>query len=367
MKTYLYLLILTIAVVFAGISYFVNNRFVDKTASQKVMRTFLLFFMVHCGYILITRFIWEENLFVNLGAPFMAFYGPFFYCNLEALKVRSISDFQCGRKALHFTVAFLFSLVYIIALFAKGELSVEFLVYYYFTLYIISAVSLVIYGIYGYIVISKIGVISNHFRFVFLRIIWLMLFLAIILIGSVVFEAIPDEDVNILYLGMLLLSVAIFHFYSSSVKYHSSRKVTEDELQVLDADLFDDEGKYEKSKLSSELLKEYKLKIDKVIIMDQLFLDPDFSTDVLEAKARIPKHHIAQVFSLIYKMNFKAYVNSLRIHYVLDKINDNQNTTNISELGEECGFNSRTSFFRAFKKVTGVSPSEYLDQHKQQL
>ena len=32
-------------------------------------------------------------------------------------------------------------------------------------------------------------------------------------------------------------------------------------------------------------------------------------------------------------------------------------------LSEQCGFSSRTSFFRSFKKFKGMSPAEYIKEH----
>jgi len=32
----------------------------------------------------------------------------------------------------------------------------------------------------------------------------------------------------------------------------------------------------------------------------------------------------------------------------------------LSALAEQCGFSSRASFFRSFKKLTGITPNEYI-------
>ena len=66
--------------------------------------------------------------------------------------------------------------------------------------------------------------------------------------------------------------------------------------------------------------------------------------------------------------DFKNYINELRIRYIIQKLkNDSQyQKYKISTLAEESGFSSQSKFAAAFRKVTTVPPSEFLDHLRSQ-
>jgi AraC-like DNA-binding protein len=73
-----------------------------------------------------------------------------------------------------------------------------------------------------------------------------------------------------------------------------------------------------------------------------------------------PKSHLK--FAIKYHCRFSQsdYLNLMRLIHALTLINNGylENYT-IETLGEQCHFNSRTSFYRHFKRHMGVSPSQY--------
>ena len=59
--------------------------------------------------------------------------------------------------------------------------------------------------------------------------------------------------------------------------------------------------------------------------------------------------------------NYYDYLNDYRIEEfkrLVDK--DEYSKYTLTALAELCGFSSRTSFFRYFKKVIGITPNEYI-------
>ncbi|UVD80228.1 AraC family transcriptional regulator [Myroides albus] len=248
------------------------------------------------------------------------------------------------------------------------------MIHYYLVMYVSTGVIVSGYAVYGYIVINQLS-LSYRFRVLIIQVIWVMLFMSIMLVGLVTYNAIPNNDYDIVYFGMLFLAFFIFRFYTKRVNSTSNNdevfvgQINRDVIQHTDSDvspLVDEGSKYEKSKVPDELLNQYRSKVEKVLVEDKMFLESDFSIERLEEETGVSKHHLSQLFTLKYNSNFKPYLNKLRISYAIEIIANTKEDINISELGEQCGFNSRTSFFRSFKKNTGVSPSDYIDQHKQQ-
>lgn len=63
---------------------------------------------------------------------------------------------------------------------------------------------------------------------------------------------------------------------------------------------------------------------------------------------------------------FNTLVNEYRIREACRRIADHENYghLNLEGLSASVGFKSRTTFFNAFKSVTGLTPSEYLKRAK---
>ncbi len=76
--------------------------------------------------------------------------------------------------------------------------------------------------------------------------------------------------------------------------------------------------------------------------------------------------YLSHIINTYKQKDFNNYINELRIKYIIEKLkNDPQyHKYKISTLAEEAGFSSQSKFAAAFKKVTTVSPSEFLKHIK---
>jgi len=94
---------------------------------------------------------------------------------------------------------------------------------------------------------------------------------------------------------------------------------------------------------------------------EKLFTEPDLSLSMLSDKIQVHPNYLSQVINEKEGKTFFEYINELRVAEFqrLIAIPSNQQYTIIS-LAYDCGFNSKSSFNRNFRKVVGVSPSSYL-------
>jgi AraC-like DNA-binding protein len=63
-------------------------------------------------------------------------------------------------------------------------------------------------------------------------------------------------------------------------------------------------------------------------------------------------------------MSFYDYINQYRIEEAKNKLSSsisNNLSYSISDIAYQCGFNNRVSFYKAFKKITRTTPTEFID------
>jgi AraC-like DNA-binding protein len=93
------------------------------------------------------------------------------------------------------------------------------------------------------------------------------------------------------------------------------------------------------------------------------YLSKDLSLPQLAHHLNVTRHQLSYIINSAYQCNFNAFINDLRIGYCLDHFTPAQwNTYTLDGIADAIGFGSRGTFIRAFKKKTGLLPSEYRSQ-----
>ena len=120
------------------------------------------------------------------------------------------------------------------------------------------------------------------------------------------------------------------------------------------------EPRYSAYRLSETRSKQLAAQVTSVVQAQRLYLNPDLTLSDLSKATRVPAHQLSQVFSRALRRSFKAYINELRVAEAKDRIltRDAQRLTLLG-VAMECGFNSKSAFNTAFKKNTGLTPSQY--------
>lgn len=122
--------------------------------------------------------------------------------------------------------------------------------------------------------------------------------------------------------------------------------------------------KYQKSKIDPDTLQKIHDKLHALMEKEQLYSNPELTLNELSERIAVHPNVLSQVINSVLGKNFYDYINSLRIA-AFEKLladPDNRKYTMLS-LAYECGFNSKASFNRNFKKHKGITPTEYLKQN----
>jgi AraC-like DNA-binding protein len=96
---------------------------------------------------------------------------------------------------------------------------------------------------------------------------------------------------------------------------------------------------------------------------DQLYLDPRLQLENVSARTGLPAKTISATLNQHLGQSFNQWVNCYRVEAFKQKLTKkDQRHLTLAGIAKECGFNSPTTFQRIFKQLTGMVPTEYLDQ-----
>ena len=195
--------------------------------------------------------------------------------------------------------------------------------------------------------------------------IWVILLEIITLFIAYMF--VPVWDIDLIWvpiLGNLMYFYIIYKSYNYGMLFSEQDYILyKNRYTPLNMYMEDIESKkYLGSNLSPEKMDEYAELITQGFENQSWYLDPELNLSMLSVKSAIPTHYISQIINQKFEKNFFDYVNYYRVEAFKVKLKDpNFEHIKFEELAYMCGFNSKATFQRAFKKHTRMTPSEYLN------
>lgn len=101
-------------------------------------------------------------------------------------------------------------------------------------------------------------------------------------------------------------------------------------------------------------------KLECFLVTERNFLNPQLSQEKVAEKLGISAGHLSKTMNTELNQSFKEYLNTLRVEEAkLYLRNPEFSNYTLVAIGLEAGFNSKSAFNVSFKKITGVTPSEF--------
>jgi len=119
--------------------------------------------------------------------------------------------------------------------------------------------------------------------------------------------------------------------------------------------------KYATSGLTNELAEDLYKNLIQQITVEALYKENNLNLFGLASELKIHPNYLSQIINEKEGKNFHDFINTFRVEEFkkLVKTPENKQYTLLA-LAYDCGFNSKSSFNRHFKKNTGVTPSQYI-------
>ena len=123
-------------------------------------------------------------------------------------------------------------------------------------------------------------------------------------------------------------------------------------------DLFPNASRPGTKKLSNEEAKLWLNKLEQLMGDKQIFRNPNLKLQDLAQELRLSPHQLSQFLNDNLDKNFTQFINEYRIVEAC-KLLETDTLLSIEGIGDEVGFNSKSTFFSTFKKVKGLTPAKY--------
>lgn len=117
------------------------------------------------------------------------------------------------------------------------------------------------------------------------------------------------------------------------------------------------DAKYQRSALSNEQLDKIAAKVEASMQEHALYRDTNLSLRILSAHINELPNYVSQALNQKIGESFFDYVNRWRVAEAKQRLTESDLT--VLAISEDVGFNSRSSFYKAFKNSTGHTPTAY--------
>ncbi len=126
----------------------------------------------------------------------------------------------------------------------------------------------------------------------------------------------------------------------------------------------DAKKKYEKSTLAPERAEAAYDELLQLMTEQKPFLQHDLSLPKLAQRSALSTHHLSQIINSRRQQNFFEFVNQYRVAEAQRLLLEpSKAPLNLSAIAFEAGFSSVSAFNAAFKKYTGMTPSQFRRKH----
>jgi len=109
---------------------------------------------------------------------------------------------------------------------------------------------------------------------------------------------------------------------------------------------------------------EWKGKIENIIEQQKLYENPELSLFDLARLLNTNISLLSKIINRVFSANFNDLINSYRVKQFIELLKKGEHgKQTLLSMAFECGFNSKTTFNRAFRKFTGLNPQEYIKKN----
>jgi AraC-like DNA-binding protein len=122
-------------------------------------------------------------------------------------------------------------------------------------------------------------------------------------------------------------------------------------------------GSPRQARLSPSQVAYWQRRLRQLLEAEEIYLEADLSLPTLAQRAGLSTHELSYVLNEGFKVNFFQFINAYRVAEAQRLLASAQHQhLSIVGIAFEAGFSSKTTFNTTFKKVTGLTPSQFMQE-----
>ena len=160
-------------------------------------------------------------------------------------------------------------------------------------------------------------------------------------------------------IGLFLVAVliAILIVYFSSKIWKLKRRMTNERIIL---STVKEQGKAKKTVLPEVKVNSLLDNLLSYMENEKPYLSAKLNISDVSMKLDCTEIELSQLLNNHLNVNFSNFISTYRVNEIKHRLNqDNLSKYTLKALSEQCGFSSKTTFYRVFKNVTGMTPLEY--------
>lgn len=335
---------------------YISKAMRSALLQEKILTCAAVVLAIHSLHALLVASFFSDKPYLDWAAPYGLAYGPLLYFAIRTAQ----SDYRFREREylMHAAPFILYYILYIVWVSTSGSKDGLYLFIRY-TLFNGIIVSFLGYGIYSFYLYKRASLKFTRSLNLLTTAGVMLIIIGFLLIS--VDSSSPRSHASfyiprLMMYGMMGLAVFIVLDHKVRLLIYPDVSLNYEEEEEVSVS---EPRSYAKSGLPEKALMVYNERLTLMVESESLFLDPSLNLDRLSELTKIPRHHLSQVFSLQMGKSFADYINQLRIQYACEELKKERDIS-IEQLGYECGFNSKVSFYRNFKTYTGLTPSQFV-------
>jgi len=119
--------------------------------------------------------------------------------------------------------------------------------------------------------------------------------------------------------------------------------------------------KKSKERLENQTIQDLKRDLQHLMVKEKIYLNHKLTLVDLAKRLNTSTNNVSWLLNNIHKCSFYEYVNQYRVQTFIKKLKDGEHhNQTLLALSMDSGFNSKSTFNKAFKEVVNDTPSSYI-------